>query len=112
MRAQEEEMRQNMEEMQATQEEIARKEHAYLERIRELETRLKYADTSNELENARSSWQTREKELTRQITELNDQLSKLKSRPDDWAVAEQLGETLRINLEAIKITQDELRRKA
>lgn len=112
MRAQEEEMRQNMEEMQATQEEIARKEHAYLERIRDLETKLKYADTSDELENARSTWQTREEELTRQINDLNKQLSQLKSRPDDWAVAEQLGETLRINLEAIKITQDELSRKA
>lgn len=112
MRAQEEEMRQNMEEMQATQEEIARKEHAYLERIRELETKLKYADTSDELEKARASWEAREEELTRRINDLNEQISLLKNKPDDWAVAEQLGETLKINLEALRITQEELNRKA
>ena len=107
MRAQEEEMRQNMEEMQATQEEIARKENAYLERIRELETKLKYSDTSPDHESARLLWETKESELTLRINELTEQISRLSTRPDDWAVAEQLGETLKMNIEALRITQQE-----
>jgi GAF domain-containing protein len=111
MRAQEEEMRQNMEELQATQEEVARKEQAYVERIRELESKLKNTD-SQEAESVRQSAQKMEEELRLQIEELSKQLSKAQSRPDDWAVAEDVEKTFRINLDAIKITQEELHRKA
>jgi hypothetical protein len=111
MRAQEEEMRQNMEEMQATQEEVARKEHAYIERIRELENKIKYSD-SGESEAARERASQVEHKLRSKIEELTVQLSKAQGRTDEFAVAEELEKTLKINLEAIKITQEELSRKA
>lgn len=76
MHAQEEEMRQNMEELTATQEEMSRKERDYLIRIAELEQKLKEP-----------------------------------ARGNDWAMAEQMQETLQIQLEALKITQAELSRK-
>ncbi len=41
LKAQEEEMRQNMEELAATQEEISRKESDYINRIAELEEKVK-----------------------------------------------------------------------
>ncbi len=111
MRAQEEEMRQNMEELQATQEEVARKEQAYLSRIQELENQLKNSD-SGELETIREGAQRTERELRSKIEELTNQLSKSPVRADDWAVAEEVEKTLKISLEAIQITQDELNRKA
>ena len=40
MRAQEEEMRQNMEELSATQEEMHRKEKAFMEQIQQLQKEL------------------------------------------------------------------------
>ena len=76
MHAQEEEMRQNMEELTATQEEMSRKERDYLIRIAELEQKLKEP-----------------------------------ARGNDWAMAEQMQETLQIQLETLKITQAELSRK-
>lgn len=111
MRAQEEEMRQNMEEMQATQEEVARKEHAYIERIRELENKIKYSD-SGESDAARERASQVEHKLRSKIEELSVQLSKAQARSDEFAVAEELEKTLKLNLEAIKITQEELSRKA
>jgi GAF domain-containing protein len=112
MRAQEEEMRQNMEELQATQEEVARKEQAYLGRIKELETKIKNSDSTAEVENIRDSARKTEQELRLRIEELTKELSKSQSRPDDWAVAEDAEKTFRIGLEAIRITQEELDRKA
>jgi hypothetical protein len=111
MRAQEEEMRQNMEEMQATQEEVARKEHAYIERIRELESKIKYSD-SGESDATRERASQVEHKLRSKIEELTAELSKAQARTDEFAVAEELEKTLKMNLEAIKITQEELSRKA
>jgi len=47
MKSQEEEMRQNMEELSATQEEMLRKEKEYLDRIYQLELRLKTTEVFN-----------------------------------------------------------------
>jgi len=76
MHAQEEEMRQNMEELTATQEEMGRKEKDYLLKISELEAKLKQP-----------------------------------SRGDDWAMAAEVERSLKISLEALRITQQELQEK-
>lgn len=110
MRAQEEEMRQNMEELQATQEEVARKEQAYLQRIQELENKLKNLD-AGDIEIIRERAQRTERELRLRVEELTAELSKTPVRADDWAVAEAVEKTLKVNLEAIQITQEELNRK-
>jgi GAF domain-containing protein len=111
MRAQEEEMRQNMEELQATQEEVARKEQAYLERIRELESEVKNPDRE-EIEVMRAEAHRTERELQSKIEALIQQQSDPQPQRDDWTVAEEVEKTLKMSLEAIKITQDELNRKA
>ena len=111
MRAQEEEMRQNMEELQATQEEVARKEHAYLERISELESKIKNSD-SGELEIIREKANRAERELRLKIEELTAQLTNNQTHTNDWTVVDEVEKTLKMNLEALKITQEELNRKA
>jgi GAF domain-containing protein len=111
MRAQEEEMRQNMEEMQATQEEVARKEQVYVERIRELETKIKNSDFG-EIEIIRQRAQHLERELQLKNEEIASRYSENKNESSDWMVVEEVEKTLKINLEAIKITQEELNRKA
>jgi len=111
MRAQEEEMRQNMEELQATQEEVVRKEQAYLQRIKDLENAVKKSD-SGEAETIRESAQKVEHTLRLKIEELTAQLANNQTPTDDWAVAQDVEKTLKVNLEAIKITQEELNRKA
>jgi len=50
MRSQEEEMRQNMEELTATQEEMGRKENEYINRIEELQEKLRQASADGEWE--------------------------------------------------------------
>jgi putative methionine-R-sulfoxide reductase with GAF domain len=110
MRAQEEEMRQNMEEMQATQEEVARKEQAYVERIKELENKMKNSD-SGESEIIRQRAQQQERQLRQKIEELTAQLSESRDESPEWRVAEEVEKTLKMNLEAIKITQEELNLK-
>jgi hypothetical protein len=109
MRAQEEEMRQNMEELQATQEEVARKEQAYVQRIKDLENSVNNSDSSD-LKAFRERAEKIEAELRRQVEELSAQLSN-RPRVEDWAIAEDVEKTLKMNLDAIKITQEELDRK-
>ena len=111
MRAQEEEMRQNMEELQATQEEVVRKEQAYLQRIKDLENTVKKSD-SGEAETIRENAQKVEHTLRLKIEELTAQLANNQSPTDEWALAQDVEKTLKVNLEAIKITQEELNRKA
>jgi GAF domain-containing protein len=108
MRAQEEEMRQNMEELQATQEEVVRKEQAYLQRIKDLKNKK---SDSGEVETIRESAQKVEHGLRLKIEELTAQLSNNQSPDDEWALAQDVEKTLKVNLEAIKITQEELNRK-
>jgi GAF domain-containing protein len=111
MRAQEEEMRQNMEELQATQEEVGRKEQVYLQRIKDLENQEKNSDSSEELEAIQEKAQKTERELRLKIDELSRQLAEKPAHGDDWAIAEEVEKTLKVSLEAIKITQEELERK-
>ena len=112
MRAQEEEMRQNMEEMQATQEEVARKEHGYIERIQELEQQLgNISGTTGKLEEATLTLERKERALLDKITMLEKELAQKPVRSDDWQLAEEIAKTLKINLEALEITQQELARK-
>ncbi len=106
MRAQEEEMRQNMEELQATQEEISRKERNYLARIEELENQK--AAPSNE---DKEDFKQKEREYLLKIEELSMQVAETPARGDDWEVAIDVEKTLRINLQALQLTQEELARK-
>ena len=111
MRAQEEEMRQNMEELQATQEEVVRKEQAYLQRIKDLENTVKKSD-AGESQTVRENAQKIEHALRLKIEELTAQLATNQSPTDEWAMAQEVEKILKVNLEAIKITQEELDRKA
>jgi putative methionine-R-sulfoxide reductase with GAF domain len=112
MRAQEEEMRQNMEEMQATQEEVARKEHGYIERIQELEQQIgNISGTTGKLEEATLTLERKERALLDKIAMLEKELAKKPAQSDDWQLAEEIAKTLKINLEALEITQQELARK-
>jgi len=106
MRAQEEEMRQNMEELQATQEEISRKEKNYLVRIQELENQ-KIIPSNREAEEFKS----KEGEYQLKIEELSKKLTEKPSKGDDWEVALEVEKALRINLQALQLTQEELDRK-
>ncbi len=99
-------MRQNMEELQATQEEIARKEQRYIARINELETQV-----NDEFKAERAALQeelaTKEQEHQALLRKL-ELKSQEKPKEDDWALAQQVEKELKINLEAIKITSEEL----
>ncbi len=111
MRAQEEEMRQNMEELQATQEEIARKEKSYIERIRELEELKGNSISTSELENHKAQSIRKEQEFQATIDVLKKQLLEKPAHGEDWELAKEVEKTLKINLEALEITQAELTRK-
>jgi putative methionine-R-sulfoxide reductase with GAF domain len=101
MRSQEEEMRQNMEELQATQEELARKEQDYIQTIETLETRLAKVDLGT------SQSSINEQEYQFKIRSLEQKLEKMPTKADDWAVAEEVERTLRFQIEALKIMEEE-----
>lgn len=111
MRAQEEEMRQNMEELQATQEEVVRKEKSYIERIEELDAQLSEQNTG-EAEVLRHRISELEKQLAEKAAQLEKELVKKPVQSEDWEVAEEVGKALRVNLEALRITQEELSRRS
>ncbi|HEY9046625.1 MAG TPA: GAF domain-containing protein [Ohtaekwangia sp.] len=111
MRAQEEEMRQNMEELQATQEEVARKERGYIERIQELEQQSGKSISAAKLEEATTVFARKEREHLDKIHSLETQLAQKPARSDDWQVAEEVAKNLKVSLEALEITQQELNRK-
>lgn len=111
MRAQEEEMRQNMEELQATQEEIARKEKSYLARIKELEEQPGMKSVQSEVTDLKVRLEKKEKEYQARIEELKAQLAQKPPHGDDWEVASEVEKALKLNLQALQITQEELNRK-
>lgn len=106
MRAQEEEMRQNMEELQATQEEIARKEQRYIARINELE-RMVSDESKPDLIALQQELRKKEQEYQDMVQKF-ELKSREKPKEDDWGLAEEVERELKINLEAIKITREEL----
>jgi GAF domain-containing protein len=112
MRAQEEEMRQNMEELQATQEEIARKERSYIERIKELESQAATQLSNEDVVRLKDEMTRKERDYQTRIKELEVRINQKPIRSDDWALAEEVEKSLKMNLEALKITQQELERKA
>ena len=111
MRAQEEEMRQNMEELQATQEEIARKEKSYLARIKELEEQPGSKAVQSEVTDLKSRLEKKEREYQARIEELKAQLAQKPIHGDDWELASEVEKALKLNLQALQITQEELNRK-
>jgi GAF domain-containing protein len=111
MRAQEEEMRQNMEELQATQEEMARKERDYIKRIQTLEAQSGEAISKEQHTLLSEQLAKRESELQSKIRELEKKLSEKPERSDDWALAVEVEKNLRLQLEALRITQEEINRK-
>jgi putative methionine-R-sulfoxide reductase with GAF domain len=111
MRAQEEEMRQSMEELQATQEEIERKEKSYLARIKEFEEQSATHLSAAEKEELKTQYESKEREYQSRIEELKRQLAEKPAPGEDWELAREVEKTLQINLQALQITEDELRRK-
>jgi putative methionine-R-sulfoxide reductase with GAF domain len=111
MRAQEEEMRQNMEELQATQEEMGRKEGDYISKIRQLESLVHKANEAEKiLDQLRAEVTSKERNYQEQLTQLEKELAQKPLKSDDWATAEEIEKTLRIQLEALKIAGDELKK--
>jgi len=111
MRAQEEEMRQNMEELQATQEEVSRKERVYIARIQELESTDNHGAVAAAVESERGRFAGQEREQAEKIAVLEQQLTVLQNtKPDGWEAAEQFEKTLKVNLEALRITREALSR--
>lgn len=106
MRAQEEEMRQNMEELQATQEEMARKERNYIEKISLLEQNSTQ-DSSGEFELTKKEVERLTSELEQCRNELAIESRKQAAVDEEWAIAEEVEKTLKINLEALKIAREE-----
>jgi GAF domain-containing protein len=112
MRAQEEEMRQNMEELQATQEEMARKERDYITKIHDLQAQVESsAEWSSQIERLKTDLQHKEIVHTRQVRDLQAELSAKPAKGDDWKVAEEIEKTLKFQLEALRITEEELSKK-
>jgi hypothetical protein len=111
MKAQEEAMRQNMEELQATQEEVTRKEADYVNRIQELETLLAHQSEPALLEELKARHAQLEQESEQKILELKEQLRECELRAANWVVAEQVHQALQVNLDAIRITREELKKK-
>jgi putative methionine-R-sulfoxide reductase with GAF domain len=108
MRAQEEEMRQNMEELQATQEEMARKERDYIQRIHDLEqTGARATETEKELTKLKQDTSLREQTYRQQLKALEDKLASKPAKGDDWALAEEIENTLKVQVEALRIAQEE-----
>ncbi len=108
MRSQEEEMRQNMEELQATQEEMARKESSYVEQIRTLEQQV---GDINSLKKLAETLKQRESDHVSKIKQLEEELKNRNTNDSDWATAEAVEKALRLQLEGLKITQEELRQR-
>ncbi len=106
MRAQEEEMRQNMEELQATQEESSRKEGGYIEQIAKWEA--KASEYIDQLGSAKTRANTVEQEHREKIEALEKELAQKPTQGDDWKIASEVEAALKINLEALKITQEQL----
>jgi len=111
MRAQEEEMRQNMEELQATQEEIARKEKSYLVRTKELESQSGDQSGLAEVNDLKAKLERKESEHRSKVEELKAQLAQKPAQSDDWELASEVEKALKLNLQALQITQEELNRK-
>lgn len=109
MKSQEEVMRQNMEELQATQEEIVRKERNYQARIQELEEQAGDQTVVRDLETVRQELVRKERDYQTKIHELEKQVAQKPLKADDWELAQEVERTLRINLDALKITREELK---
>jgi len=114
MRAQEEEMRQNMEELQATQEELSRKEQDYLDKIGNLESQVGAGVTKDAIDKIKHELSAKEQEYHNKVRDLERKLAERHAqvRGDDWELASEVEKTLRLQLEALKITQEEFRKKA
>jgi GAF domain-containing protein len=109
MRAQEEEMRQNMEELQATQEEMARKERDYITRIQDLEAKSGASEEATSEKNKLTEEYSRKEQIyQQQIMELELKIAQKPRRAEDWELAEEVEKTLKLQLEALRITQEEL----
>ncbi|HEY0742074.1 MAG TPA: GAF domain-containing protein [Chryseosolibacter sp.] len=112
MRAQEEEMRQNMEELQATQEEMARKERDYIAKIQDLQKQLENTGTlQQEFQILKTERQQQEIAHTREVRDLKAELAAKPSKGDDWKIADEIEKTLRFQLDALRITEEELSKK-
>jgi GAF domain-containing protein len=111
MKAQEEEMRQNMEELQATQEEVVRKEKSYIDRIGELETKLQERLEPGDDSKALQEFSQKEREYKAKLEQLEKELEQARKKGEDWEVATDIAQALKVNLEALRITNEELTRK-
>jgi GAF domain-containing protein len=112
MRAQEEEMRQNMEELQATQEEMARKERDYISKIQDLQTQLESSSSLvSEVQSLKTQHQQKDILHSKELRELQAEIATKPAKGADWQIAEEVEKTLRFQLEALRITEQELEKK-
>lgn len=112
MRAQEEEMRQNMEELQATQEEMGRKERDYINKIRELQAQLDSSSSLvSEVQSLKIQHQQKDILHSKEVRELQAEIAAKPAKGADWQLAEEVEKTLRFQLDALRIAEEELSRK-
>ena len=88
-----------------------RKEQSYISTIQELEESGRTKINVKELENVKNSYKVLEDQYLQQIKKMEHQLAEKTTKSDDWAIADELNKTLRINLQALQLTQEELKRK-
>lgn len=111
MRAQEEEVRQNMEELQATQEEMGRKERDYIARIHELETSSDNSAAAKEITRLKEAFSGKEAAYQQQLHDLKNKVTEKLVKAEDWELAEEIGKTLAVQMEALRISREEFREK-
>lgn len=109
MRAQEEEMRQNMEELQATQEEMARKERDYIAKIQELQAQVEGSSSLvNEIQSLKTLQQQKDFQHSKEVRDLQAEIASKPAKGADWQMADEVEKTLRFQLDALRITEEEL----
>lgn len=112
MRAQEEEMRQNMEELQATQEEMGRKERDYINKIQELQAQLESSSSLvSEVQTLKTQHQQKDILHSKEVRELQAEIAAKTVKGADWQIAEEVEKTLRFQLDALRIAEEEISRK-
>lgn len=96
-----------MEELQATQEEMARKERDYISRIQDLERNQSRPGEAEELQRIKGELTQKEHHYAQQLRDLESKLAQKPAKTGDWALAEEVEKTLRFQLEALRIAQEE-----
>jgi hypothetical protein len=91
---------------------MARKERDYISRIGQLEEQsAKSGSKSEEIAKLKEEFARQEQTYQQQIRELEIKVSQTPKVGEDWALADEIEKTLKIQLEAMRITQEEFNKR-